>query len=73
MKIHELYQSKEKRDIRYLELKADGHKVRRGTTGPQQIHPQYVEDYEGAAKTDTGLGNTVYKTLFGQLYIVETL
>ena len=67
----ELYQSKEKRDARYKELLAAGKKVRRRSTGPQQIHPAYVEDFEGPEKADTGFGNVVYKTYFKQLYCVE--
>lgn len=70
-KISELYQSKEARDKRAAELKAQGKQVTRRSTGPQQIHPQYIEDYEGAAKQDTGFGNTVYKTYFKNLYEVE--
>ena len=73
MSIRELYQDKAKRDARAKELKAQGLNVVRSTTGPQQIHPQYVEDYVGAAKLDTGFGNTVYKTGFSNLYKVEVL
>ncbi len=73
MKIRELYQDKANRDARYKELKAQGIEAKRSTTGPQQIHPQYVDDYEGAAKYDTGFGNTVYKTYFKNLYKVETI
>lgn len=67
----ELFQDKEKRDARYKELRVAGKKVIRSSTGPQQIHPQYVEDYVGAAKYDTGFGNMVYKTFFKNLYVVE--
>jgi len=32
----------------------------------------YVEDLRGTPEAaDTGIGNTVYKTLFGVLYILE--
>ena len=72
MAIRELYQSKEKRDARYKELKAQGINCRRSSTGVSLIHPQYVTDYEGAAKYDTGLGNTVYKTYFKNLYRLES-
>lgn len=71
--IREHYQSKEKRDQRYKELKAKGHNVIRTISSNQLLHPQYVEDYEGAAKYDTGFGNTVYKTHFPKLYNVETI
>ncbi len=73
MRISELYQSKEKRDARYEELKAQGVKCKRGTTGPQQIHPQYVTDFIGSEKDDVGVGNMVYKTYFKQLYKLEQL
>ena len=71
MAIRERYQSKANRDARYKELKAQGVKAFRSTTGPQQIHPQYVEDFVGPEKNDTGFGNTVYKTYFKNLYVVE--
>jgi len=65
------FQSKEKRDALYKELTAKGKKLKRGTSGTQYIHPQYVEDFEGPEKFDTGFGNTVYKTYFKQLYILK--
>jgi hypothetical protein len=71
MKLHLLFMDKAKRDARYFELKAEGRNLRRSTTGPQQIHPQYVEDFTGCEKDDTGFGNTVYKTYFKNLYLVE--
>ncbi len=71
MKIRELYQDKNNRDTRYKELKSQGKDVSRGTTGPQYIHPKYIEDFAGPEKLDIGLGNTVYKTYFKNLYIVK--
>lgn len=71
MKISENYISKEKRDQRYSQLKKECYNVIRRTTGPCQIHPQYIQDFEGPEKNDTGFGNTVYKTYFKNLYIVE--
>lgn len=71
--IREYYMSKEKRDDRYKELKVQGKKLKRGTTGLQLLHPQYVSDFTGSEKHDTGLGNTVYKTRFENLYFVEEL
>lgn len=68
----ELYASKENRDKRYKELKNQGVKVRRGHTGPQQIHPRYVEDQKDTiAGRDRGFGNTAYQTLFSNLYSIR--
>lgn len=73
MPILEYYISKEKRDARYKELKQLCYSnIRRGTTGPQYLHPMYVTDFEGPEKHDTGFGNTVYKTYFKNLYKVKT-
>lgn len=72
-RIREHYQSKENRDQRYKELKSQGCNVFRTMSKGSCLHPQYVQDYEGAAKYDTGFGNTVYKTYFPKLYTVETL
>jgi hypothetical protein len=71
MKIREHYQSKEKRDARYKELKTLGWDVRKTSASNQLIHPQYVANFEGEEKFDTGLGNTVYITSFVKLYTVE--
>ena len=69
-----LFADKAKRDDKYRELRQSlpAHLVRRGSTGPQQIHPMYVEDRKDtAAGQDRGFGNTVYKTYFKNLYEVE--
>ncbi len=71
MKIRELYISKDLRDLRNKELKAKGINTFRRSTGPQYIHPQYIKDFVGPEKLDTGFGNTVYKTYFKNLYAVE--
>jgi len=67
--IKETYQKKENRDARYKELKAQGLNVRRRSTGPARLHPEYIKDYQGAFQT--GFGNTDYLTMFSNLYIVE--
>jgi hypothetical protein len=69
----ETYQDRKKRDARYKELCAAHGKesVIRRSCRNQLMHPQYVDDYQGAARHDTGIGNTVYKTHFPVLYIVE--
>ena len=65
------YQNRATRDSKARELKAAGYKVRRSSVRNQLLHPQYVDDYKGPEKNDTGLGNTVYKTHFSVLYIVN--
>ncbi len=67
----ELYKSLENRNKRAAELSRQGKEVRRSSIRGQQLHPQYVEDFEGPEKEQTGLGNTVYKTYFPILYEVE--
>lgn len=69
--IFEYYQDKDNRDARYKELLAQGRNVFRSTAASQKLHPQYVRDFKGPEKNETGFGNTVYKTLFKNLYIVE--
>jgi hypothetical protein len=70
--INLLFQSKENRDARFKEMKAAGQRVRKSSITNQLLHPQYVEDFTGPEKLDTGFGNTVYKTHFGVIYkIVE--
>lgn len=73
MKINELYQDMKKRNERAKELAAQGFMVTRRSTGASQIHPQYVTDFEGNEKFDTGFGNMVYKTFFKNLYEVNAV
>lgn len=70
--IHLSYQTKANRDAKFKELKAQGHDVRKTSIRNQLTHPQYVEDFEGEEKFDTGFDNTVYKTYFSVLYGIET-
>jgi hypothetical protein len=63
-----LFMSREKRDEAWV---ASGKRGRRGTVTNQQLHPMYVEDFEGPEKTQTGLGNTVYKTFISKLYTLD--
>jgi hypothetical protein len=63
-----LFMSREKRDKAWVE---SGKKGIRGRDLRQQLHPQYVEDFEGPEKEQTGLGNTVYKTYFAVLYTID--
>jgi hypothetical protein len=71
MRIRETYQDKAKRDARWKELKERGVNCFRRTTGPSYVHPMYIRDFSGPEKQDTGFGNTVYKTFFKNLYVVE--
>lgn len=66
-----LFQDRSKRDAKALELDRQGLLVKKSTVSGQQLHPQYVEDFEGPEKLDTGFGNTVYKTYFPKLYKLE--
>lgn len=72
-RIREHYQDKTRRDARYKELKAQGRNVIRSMSYGSCLHPQYVQDYVGVEKNDTGIGNTIYKTYFPKLYTVETI
>ena len=73
MKIREHYQTRSNRDARYHDLKRreSVSNLRRSSSRGSLLHPQYVEDFQGPEKQDTGLGNTVYKTYFKVLYTVE--
>ena len=73
IRISEIYLSRERRDARYKELKAQGHDVFRRTVRGALLHPMYVQDYEGPEKRETGFGNSVYRTMWPVLYKVETL
>jgi hypothetical protein len=66
--MHRLFMSRQRRDNAWAE---GGKKGTRSTVTGQQLHPMYVEDFEGPEKEQTGLGNTVYKTYFSKLYKLE--
>ena len=69
--ISEDYMHKENRDARARELKAQGYTVKKRSMRNQLMHPQYIRDYPGPEKYDTGFGNTVYQTHFSCVYIVD--
>lgn len=69
--LREKYISKKNRDRRFKELKAQGKRVFKSTINNQQLHPQYINDFEGEEKNQTGFGNVVYKTFFPKLYLIE--
>lgn len=66
--INLLFESKETRDKEFKRMKSEGMKVRKSSTSNQLIHPQYIEDFDGPEKNDTGFGNSSYKTHFSKLY-----
>lgn len=69
-----LFANKANRDARYAEMKAQGIVAKRGSIRGQCIHPMYIEDEkQGLSKEDCGFGNTIYKTLYGTLYTLETI
>ena len=69
------YQNKENRDMAFKILKEsdflkDNNMIARKTsTTNQNIHPEYIEDYEGTI--EIGFGNSMYQTLFNKLYKIE--
>ena len=65
-----LFQSKANRDQRVRELRYQGFRVRRSSIRNQQLHPEYVADWQGSV--ERGPGNTQYRTFFSTLYILET-
>jgi hypothetical protein len=71
--IREYYQSKENRDARYKELLTQHNKanIKRSMVTNQLMHPQYIEDFVGPEKDDTGYGNSSYRTFFSKVYKVE--
>lgn len=76
MSIHETYLSKERRDARAKELRKQHSDVMTLTIRGQNMHPMYVKDYEeemGIVLTpeDKGFGNTIYRTYFPKLYVVD--
>ncbi len=69
--IKENYEQKVNRDNRAKELKKLGFNVRRFSMRGQQMHPDYIKDYDGEGK-GTGFGpNTHYRTYFAVIYVVE--
>jgi hypothetical protein len=68
--ITEHYKSREARDKRFAELrvKYSTCDVFRDTSRNQELHPMYVSD---VGSSDTGIGNTAYKTFWPRLYNVH--
>jgi hypothetical protein len=72
MNIRLHFQSKEKRDAKYKELKSQGHNLTKSRSTGSILHPEYIADYQGIEKEDNKFGNTLYKTEWGVLYSLET-
>jgi len=65
------------RNKRFKELQEQGIRVRKTTTRNQQLHPEYVKDYETETgielqAEDKGFGNNLYQTYFKVLYVIES-
>jgi hypothetical protein len=69
--ILEHYLNLKTRNSRAKELRAQGYQVTVRASYNQQIHPQYIADWVGPEKNDTGFGNLVYKTFVAKLYGLE--
>jgi hypothetical protein len=69
MRIHERFQTKANRDARAKELKAQGYTAIRRSSGPCELHPEYIKDW--VKFVDKGFGNTQYKTYFANTYTVD--
>ena len=70
--MHYTYMSKANRDAKVKELQAQGYRVRRYSMTNQLLHPMYVNDYpRKLTQAECGFGNTIYKTHFGHLYMVD--
>lgn len=65
------FQFRGNRDARARELAAQyGRKnVHVSSMRNQNLHPMYVDDYDGLL--DTGFGNSQYRTFWSRLYMVE--
>jgi hypothetical protein len=63
---------RENRDKKAKELKEHGYKIRRTSIRNQLLHPMYLQDYPvKLPDEDKGFGNTIYKTHFSTIYIIE--
>lgn len=69
--ILESYLDIKTRNARAKELRNQGYTVTVRAAYNQQIHPQYINDWVGPEKNDTGFGNTHYKTFVAKLYCLE--
>ena len=67
MRKHLLFSVKANRDAAWKKYGG-----RRSSIRNQQIHPMYVEETRtNLSSQDCGIGNTIYKTFFAVLYVLE--
>lgn len=68
--IRRKFQSKANRDAaaKHLRIMYGKDNVRASSMRNQNLHPQYIEDWEG--EVETGFGNTQYNTFFPAIYTV---
>ena len=63
-----LFMNKENQKRAKEILQKLGIKTKSKTENNQQLHPEYIIDYEG--EIGIGLGNIMYKTYFKKLYVL---
>ena len=77
MKQHYAYMNIKNRNAKAKELIAQGYKIRKSSIRGQEVHPEYVDDYEQSVRhlsaEDRGFGNIMYKTYFKVLYLIDVL
>lgn len=77
MKEHYAYMNIKNRNAKAKELIAQGYKIRKSSIRGQEVHPEYVDDYEQIVRPltsmDTGFGNIMYKTYFKVLYLIDVI
>ena len=77
MRIRECFMNLANRNKRFKELQQEGYtNLKKRSHRGQIMHPQYIKDYtqETGIKLNSsncGIGNTIYKTLFPVIYIIE--
>lgn len=77
MKDHYAYMNIKNRNAKSKELIAQGYKIRKSSIRGQEVHPEYVDDYQQNVRPlnamDTGFGNTMYRTYFKVLYLIDVI
>ena len=66
IRIGSLFISKEKRNELAAKCKKEGYIVKKSNVRNQQLHPEYIEDYEG--QIEIGFGNSDYRRYWQVLY-----
>lgn len=77
MKDHYAFMNIKNRNAKAKELIEQGYKIRKSSIRGQEVHPEYVDDYEQNVRPlsslDRGFGNTMYKTYFKVLYLIDVI